>query len=236
MGRGLALRWAINHDLLIGSRFSEKAREIAKKLEKIARGFYQDEMQGSISGVLNSDAVKRSEAVIITLPPEATIPVMTELGADFHPKQIVVSTVVSMKKREGLFWYTPLSLKGSVRDDGKSAAELIQEIVRQALVVSAFQTVPAAYLSNLDAILNIDVFIASNDDSAINAVSKLICDIPNLRPLKVGPLANSRWIESVTPLLLNAAVLNNLQDPSIRVVPWIPTSYDSCVSHDSRMR
>jgi predicted dinucleotide-binding enzyme len=48
-------------------------------------------------------------------------------------------------------------------------------------------------------------------------------DIPTLRPLRVGPLENSKWIESITPLLLNAAILNGLHDPTIRVVPWMPS-------------
>jgi predicted dinucleotide-binding enzyme len=89
-------------------------------------------------------------------------------------------------------------------------------------VVTGLQTVPAAYLNNIDAVLNLDVLLASDNELAITVVSKLIRDIPNLRPLKVGPLDNSMFIESITPLLLNAAILNGLHDPSIRVVPWIP--------------
>ena len=57
-------------------------------------------------------------------------------------------------------------------------------------------------------------------------VSKLVRAIPNLRPLRVGPLENSKWVESITPLLLNAAILNGLHDPSIRIVPWMPTSLE----------
>ncbi len=91
-------------------------------------------------------------------------------------------------------------------------------------MVSAFQTVPAAYLNNIDAVLNVDVLIAGNDDLSLALVSKLVRDIPNLRPLKVGPLENSKWIESITPLLLNAAILNGLHEPTIRVIPWMPTS------------
>jgi len=227
MGRGLTIRWAANHDILIGSRSLERARWLAKKLESTARGFYQAEMHGSVNGTLNADAAKRSEVVVITLPPEATVAVTLELEACFNPKQNVVSTVVPMNKKEGLFWYAPLSSTNIVGHENESAAELIQTIVEPTPVVSAFQTVPAAYLSNIDSVLNLDVFIASNDDSAVALVSELVRDIPNLRPLKVGPLENSKWIESITPLLLNAAILNNLHDPSIRVVPWIPTSYET---------
>ena len=48
---------------------------------------------------------------------------------------------------------------------------------------------------------------------------------PNLRVLRVGPLSNSRFVESITPLVLNAAILNNLKDPSIRIVPWFPLDF-----------
>jgi hypothetical protein len=100
---------------------------------------------------------------------------------------------------------------------------MIQEVIGPTPVVSAFQTVPAAYLNNIDAVLNVDVLIAGNDELAVAKVSRLVRDIPNLRPLRVGPLENSKWIESITPLLLNAAILNDLHDPTIRVVPWMPT-------------
>jgi len=43
--------------------------------------------------------------------------------------------------------------------------------------------------------------------------------------LRVGPLSNSRMVESITPLLVNAAILNNLKDPSIRIVPWFPSDF-----------
>jgi len=226
MGRGLTIRWALKHDILIGSRSLDKARGIAKEQGNIARGFYQTEVRGSVKGVLNSEALKESEAVVVTLPSEAIIQTMTELSTHLHPKQTIVSTVVSMKKRNGLFYYTPLSGEGADRYQGKSAAEVIQEIVDPVPVVSAFQTVPATYLNNIDSVMNIDVLVASNHNPAVASVSKLIRDIPNLRPLNVGPLENSRLIESLTPLLLNAAILNNLQEPSIRVVPWMPASFE----------
>ncbi len=108
-------------------------------------------------------------------------------------------------------------------------AELIQEIIKPTNVVSALHTVPASYLSNLEETQDIDVFVAGNEEAAVSTISKLICEIPNLRPLRVGPLENSRAIESMTPLLLNVATLNNLKDPSIRIVPWIPPAYGACV-------
>lgn len=225
MGRGLAIRLALKHDIFIGSRSLDKAQRIAKERQDVARGFYQDQIQGSFQGVLNSTAVNKADVVIVSLPSKAIVPTLTELKEYLNPKQTIVSNVVPMVKKDRLFRYSPLSNEEKCQCSGKSAAEVIQEIVEPIPVVCAFQTVPAAYLNNCDSILNIDVLIASNNDDAIALASKLILDIPNLRPLNVGPLDNSRFIESLTPLLLNASILNNLQTPSIRVVPWMPTSF-----------
>lgn len=227
MGRGLAIRLVLKHDILIGSRSLDKARRIAKEQQNVARGFYEKGIQGSIQGVLNSTAIGESEVVIVSLPSKAIIPTLNELKVYLNPKQTIVSNVVPMTKKKGLFCYSPLMGEETGQYLGKSATEVIQEIVEPVPVVCAFQTVPAAYLNNIDCIMNIDVLIASNHDPAVTVVSELILDIPNLRPLNVGPLENSRFIESLTPLLLNAAILNNLHDPSIRVVPWMPASFET---------
>lgn len=223
MGRGLTIRLALKHDILIGSRSLEKADRIARSQENVAKGFYTWEMEGSISGVLNAEAIRGSEVVIVTLPSKHSIPVLQDLHDNLTPEKVVVSTVVPMTRRKNLFYWTPLEEDEDPGFEGRSAGEAIQGVVKPSPVVTAFQTVPAAYLSNIDAVLNVDVLIAGDDDLALAKVSSLVRDIPNLRPLRVGPLENSKWIESITPLLLNAAILNGLHDPTIRVIPWMPT-------------
>ncbi len=89
-------------------------------------------------------------------------------------------------------------------------------------MVSAFQTIPAQYLNDIGGVLDLDVLVAGDDNASVEKVMALIKEIPGLRPLKVGPLENSKWIESLTPLLLNASILNKLHDPSIKIVPWNP--------------
>ena len=223
MGRGLTLRLTLRHDILVGSRSLEKAGRIAKNPNNVARGFYLNEMEGTIEGVLNADAIKGSEVVIVCLPSKYSLPALKDLKGNLTPEKVVVSTVVPMTRKEKLFYWTPLDEGEDPGFEGRSASEAIQEIVSPSPVVTAFQTVPAAYLNNIDAVLNVDVLIAGDDDLALAKVSKLVRDIPNLRPLRVGPLVNSKWVESITPLLLNAAVLNGLHDPTIRVIPWMPS-------------
>ena len=217
MGRGLTIRWSQKHDILIGSRSIERANNTAERLKGLAVGFYQDQFKGSFTGYTNDKAIKRAEIVVVCFPANATVEAISSLRPYLRENQIIVSTVVPMKRQKKLFYFNSLGT-----DEKKSAAEIVQELVTPIPVVTGLQTVPAAYLNNIDAILNLDVFLASDDEVAVAVISKLVRDIPNLRPLKVGPLDNSKFIESLTPLLLNAAVLNGLHEPSIRIVPWIP--------------
>jgi predicted dinucleotide-binding enzyme len=69
MGTGLTCRWVLNHDIYIGSRNLEKAQTIADRLRRLAQGFYQNEMEGSITGLENKDAIGEAEAVVVCLRP-----------------------------------------------------------------------------------------------------------------------------------------------------------------------
>ena len=194
-GGGLALRLSLKHDVTVGSRSGDKAGEAAGELGAKARGFYQAAMRGSITGALNEDAVEGREIVIETLPASAAVTTLTTIKDRFTPGQVVVSCVVPMKRHGKLYTWSPVVAGG--RDQSRSAAELIQEAVPTARVVSAFQTVPAQYLNDINGIL--DVLVAGDDVAAVETVMGLVRDIPGLRPLRVGPLENSKWVESLTP-------------------------------------
>jgi predicted dinucleotide-binding enzyme len=89
MGRGLALRWVTKHDIVLGSRKQRKAERIANEVRNIARGFYLNEMKGSISGMTNQNAVGESDIIILAIPPSALIPVMKDLKPHIRKDQIV---------------------------------------------------------------------------------------------------------------------------------------------------
>ena len=220
MGSGLALRLSLKHDITVGSRSIEKAVDAAGELKAKALGFYQTAMKGSIRGVLNEDVIEGMDVVIDTLPASVAVTTLAPLKYRFTPGQVVVSCVVPMQKKGRLFTWSPVIVAAC--DQSRSAAELIQDAVAPARVVSAFQTIPAQYLNDINGILDLDVLVAGDDAASVENVMGLVRDIPGLRPLRVGPLENSKWVESLTPLLLNAAILNGLHDPSIRIVPWVP--------------
>ena len=108
MGRGLTIRLALRHDILVGSRSFEKAGRIAKSLNNVAKGFYLNEMEGTIEGVLNADAIKGSEVVIVCLPAKYSLPTLEDLKGNLTPEKVVISTVVPMTRKKKLFYWTPL--------------------------------------------------------------------------------------------------------------------------------
>jgi NADPH-dependent F420 reductase len=224
MGRGLALRWALMHEVWLGSRQVQKADAVAQEYDRIARGFHEDRMKGMIRGALNSEVPRVVDVVVLTLPSRHAIEVVRQIKSNLTPMHVIVSVIVPMIRRGKLFTHSPVIAEGRTIVD-KSAAELVAEEVGNTPVVSAFQTVPAGYLGDLDSVLNVDVLLSGDDEHALDLVSKIAQDIPNLRALRVGPLSNSRFVESITPLLLNAAILNHLKDPSIRIVPWFPSDF-----------
>jgi NADPH-dependent F420 reductase len=224
MGRGLALRWALMYDVWLGSRRVEKAETVSREYESVARGFYGNRMKGSIKGAVNSDIPSLVDVVVLTLPPQHAIEKVKQIKEKLSSQHVIISTIVPMTKQGKLFTYSPIIVAGTATSE-KSAAELVAQEVGDAPVVSAFQTVPATYLGDLDSVLNVDVLLSGNDERALQTASKIAQEIPNLRALRVGPLQNSRFVESITPLLLNAAILNKLKDPSIRIVPWFPSDF-----------
>ena len=224
MGRGLALRWALMHEIWLGSRHIEKAGAVSRECESIARGFYGSRMKGTIRGTVGTDIPPLVEVVVLTLPPQHALETVRQIKGKLTPQHVVISTIVPMTRQGKLFTYSPVVVAGKTAYE-KSAAELVADEIGSIPVVSAFQTVPATYLADLDSILNIDVLLSGNDEHALQTAAKIVQDIPNLRALRVGPLSDSKFVESITPLLLNAAILNKLKDPSIRIVPWFPSDF-----------
>jgi NADPH-dependent F420 reductase len=207
IGGGLALRWALKHDIIIGSRKYEKAELTADEYRKVL-----EESSGkscSIYGCLNADAVKEAEVIILSVPyehVESTIKIIRP----YLKQQIVISIVVPMEKVD-CFRYIPPAA-------GSAAMEIKGMLPDRVKLVSAFHNVSAKKLYKTDDELDMDVFICGDDDEANSVVSKLVMDIHKLRPLIAGPLVVSSMVESITPLLVNLAIYNNKKHLVIKCV------------------
>lgn len=207
IGEGLAVRWAKDnkHCINIGSRNKKRAERAAKRYKKKLEE--KNVSSSKINGYKNSTAIKKSDLILLSLPYKVVKETLKSLKDSFSD-QIVVSPVVPMYKSEGIF-----------ECKTTCAAKTIKKYLPPSVsLVSAFHSVPARKLSNLDKELECDVVVCGDDEDAKKIVSKLISDIKGLKPLEGGPLDVSSLCESLTPLLLNIAIRNDLDDPAIKFV------------------
>ncbi len=210
MGQGLALRWAPNHDIVIGSRDAGKAESIAKEYYDKAISYYGN-INGSIRGDENLRLVTYCDAIVLCIPYES-INTLESLADSVKKDSIVICPIVPMSKDSNGFVYSPM------HEHRYSAAEQVRSILPDTRVVAAFHNISDVKLRKLDTVIESDVLICSDDKSTVEEIIPLIKEIKNLRPLYVGPLPLSYQVESLTPLILNVAKNNGLKNPGIKIL------------------
>ncbi|MFZ2470879.1 MAG: NADPH-dependent F420 reductase [Methanothrix sp.] len=204
IGTGFAVRWGQTHEIIIGSRNVDKAREGAAVVMQLLGAV------GNVQGTDNASAIAAADVVVLCVPYEHLASVTTGLF-DSYKSQLVISPVVPMTYNGKFFQYNPPA-EGSA---ALMARSLLPKSVR---VVSAFHTICAAALQNIGRIMKADAFICGDDAQAIDVAVNLAGEIKSLRPLSAGPLAVSPMLESLTPFLLNVARKNKIKDAGIAVV------------------
>ena len=189
-GKGLALRLALaGESIVIGSRDGDRASAAAAELTGMINGHV------SIEGTDNLNAAKQAEAIFLTVPYDAQRPLLEQLNETLDGK-IVINVIAPMTFERGVG-------ASSVDVQAGSAAQEAQELLPNSFIVSAFQNVSAEEL--LDQAVNMegDVIICSHHKEAKELAFDLTNKIPTLRPIDGGGLANSKYVEQITPLLVN---------------------------------
>ena len=188
-GRGLALRLAMaGESVVIGSRDAARAANAAEELRALAP-------QATIEGAANADAASSADAVFLTFPYEGQRPTLEQLGSELAGKTVVnVIAPMTFQRGRGA---------SAVEVEAGSAAQEAQELLPDSLVVGAFQTVSAEDLQDPSKALDGDVIVCSDHQEAKDLVMGLTPRIPNLRPVDGGILANAKYVEQITPLLVN---------------------------------
>ncbi|MBC7085221.1 MAG: NADPH-dependent F420 reductase [Methanomethylovorans sp.] len=230
IGKGFALRWGLKHKVIVGSRNQEKALAKAAEYNDILKvyGYKAD-----ITGDVNVKAAAEADVVLLAIRYAQVASTIEQIKPGIAGK-ILISIVVPMEKNSCMIvpGEVPLQISTNFSDDYKkeyfcyiapaigSAAQEIASLLKDSAteVVSAFHTVPAAKLADLDIELNYDIGVCGNCEKSKNIVFGLVRDIPGMRPLDIGPLEASSMVESLTPLLLNVAIRNNMKDVSIKFV------------------
>jgi len=208
IGQGLALRWAYDsdHEIVIGSRDPERARE---KVEEYETELDSRGREVKLTGFENAMAADRADVVVLAVPAYHLTDTIDAV-ADRLGDAVLVSPAVGISRDDAGVHYNPPPA-GSVTE---LAAETAPEDVP---VVGAFHTLAAGRLADLDATFEWDTVVVGDDPDAKQTVSRLAEAIDGLRAVDGGGLVNAAEVEAITPLLINLAGENDgLHDLGVR--------------------
>lgn len=212
MGEGFAMRWCVKHDVVVGSREAQKAKEAAANYTNAARQAYGSSMAGSITGDDNISLAKNSDVLILSIPYEFIEDTCGRLASEVRQDCIVVSPIVPMTRTDSGFVYI------SFEQHKKTAGEWVAEkMAPRSRVVSAFHTISEMKLKNVTMNLDADTFICGDDANVVAKLSELASEITGLRPVYLGPLSLTYQAEVLTPMLLNAAKRNKMKNPGVKL-------------------
>jgi NADPH-dependent F420 reductase len=200
-GSGLALRWAnAGHKVIIGSRSAERAAEAAQEInETIGR-------EGA-SGAANLAAAEAAQIVVLAVPFSAQRALAEEVRGALAGKILIDVTVPLV----------PPKVSRVQLPDGGSAVEAIQKLLGPDVrVVSAFQNISAHHLKHLDAEIDCDVLVCSDDKEAGDIVVGLAKQI-GLGAWNAGVLANSVVSEALTSVLIALNMRYKVPGSGIRI-------------------
>ncbi len=188
-GKGLALRLAMAGEaVIIGSRDATRAATAAEELAQLAPGTRLD-------GASNADAAQAADVVFLTFPYEGQRPTLEQLQDPLKWKVVVdVIAPMQFQRSRGA---------SAVEVAAGSAAQEAQELLPDSLVVAAFQNASAEELQQPDTVMDGDVVVCSDHQEPKALVMELVRKIPQLRPVDGGSLANAKYVEQITPLLVN---------------------------------
>ncbi len=186
-GKGLALRLAqAGERIIIGSRNEARGRAAADKIKARLP-------QADVRGAENAQAARESDVIIVTVPYEGHRETL-ELLRDHVAGKVVIDATAPLNLERRQVSVLPVK-------EG-SAAQQAQALLPQARVVAAFQTVPAAALADLETPIDADVVVCGDDPEAKQTAMVLAEKIRGVRALDGGGLANARFLEETTAIII----------------------------------
>jgi NADPH-dependent F420 reductase len=200
LGYGLALRLGrAGTPIVIGSRDAGRARDAADR----AAGAVPE---GTFSGAENPEAVTGCEIVILSVPFASQAQTLATIRDSLGDGQLLIDATVPLAAAVG---GKPTRMIGVWQG---SAAEQAQELVGERVrVVSAFQTVSAETLTDLDHRLDEDVLVCGDKRADKDRAMELVGRIDGLRPVNAGALETARITEALTALLVSINIRNKVR-------------------------
>jgi NADPH-dependent F420 reductase len=102
MGKGFAIRWCANHDILIGSRDAAKAVQAALEYSKNATELYGS-VKGKITGNDNLSVAKESDVLVLSIPYENIDTTCSQLLPNSKDDCVVITPIVPITKTDAGF-------------------------------------------------------------------------------------------------------------------------------------
>ena len=196
LGKGLASRWIkANHEVLIGSRDLEKAREVALQL-----GLAES------AGMLNIDAAEECELGCLTVPFAHQEETLQSIANQLIDKILIDTTVPLIP---------PKVTRVQLPPEGSAALKAQSILGQSTIVVSAFQNISAELLQT-DKEIDCDVLVSGDFLEARATVIGLV-EEAGLTGWHAGPLCNSVAAEALTSILITINKKYSLQHSGIKI-------------------
>jgi NADPH-dependent F420 reductase len=189
-GFGLAARWArAGFDVVIGSRDQGRAEDAARRLAALVEG-------ARVTGAENAAAVARAAVVVVTVPFSGQAAIYKAIGGHVPDGAVVVDCTVPVGAAVGAKVGHVLGVW-----EGSAAQQAQGILPKGTTLCSAFHTLAAAALADLDSEMEGDVLVCG-PKAGKPVVKELVEAIPRLGYVDAGPLENSRIVEPITALLI----------------------------------
>ncbi|MEY4168494.1 MAG: hypothetical protein RIR52_2318 [Acidobacteriota bacterium] len=192
-GRGLAMRWSLaGYRVVLGSRDPSRAQDVADALTaSIPNPLHP------IQGTDNCAASSCSSIVVLTVPFAAQLPVLREIKDSLKPGTLFIDVTVPLEPAVG---GRPTRILGVW--SGSAAEQAAESVPTGVAVVSAFQNVAASVLADLEHEVDCDIIVCGDAKSDRERARPLVEAIQGCRYIDGGVLANSRYVEAWTALLI----------------------------------
>ena len=212
MGKGFALRWSKNHEVIIGSRDAERAASSATEYTNLAKEAY-GEINGKITGNDNVSVAKESQVLVLSIPYDNIDAICSQILSEINDDCVVISPIVPMTKTDVGFECV------AIKENKPFSHQTVEKHMKdKTKLVSAFHVISEKKLVNPTLSLDYDIFVAGDDKESVQVVNDLINEMEGLRPIYLGPGALAYLVEMSTPLLLNAMIRNKMKNPGIKII------------------
>ena len=212
MGKGFALRWSRNHEVIIGSRDAERAATSALEYTNLAKEAYGN-INGKIIGDDNISVAKNSQILVLSIPYDNIDSICSEILPEITDECIVISPIVPMTKTDVGFECV------AIKENKPFSHQTVEKHMKdKTKLVSAFHVISEKKLVNPTLTLDYDIFVCGDSKESVEIVNGLINEIDGLRPIYLGSGTLSYLVEMSTPLLLNAMIRNKMKNPGIKII------------------